>query len=162
MCPGRESTQKRCPQKIPRALLALLFRDLCCLCGTVYSASCPAIIVDCALEHSFCGPCLHHDIVSALSSGQHAKCPRAAECRYIYEEADVRLALGCDRSISSSSVGDDDEMMIGGKGVRDDPQQMLEDRVLDWFDIRSGKVQEKHPGTKHCPVPNCKGQRWNG
>jgi len=133
LCPGRESIEKKCPQKISRSLLALLFRNHCCLCDTKYSALSPAITVDCALEHSFCASCLHHDVTTMLSFGQHAKCPRAAECRYTYEESDVRLALG--------------------KG---DPQ--LEDRVLDWYDIRSGRVQEKHPGMKHCPVPNCTGE----
>ena len=39
-----------------------------------------------------------------------------------------------------------------------DPPQIIEDRVMDWYDIRSGRVMEKHPGMKHCPVANCTGE----
>ena len=152
MCPGRESVQKKCPQKISRSLLALLFRNHCCLCDTKYttttsslssSSSSPAITVECALEHTFCAPCLYQDITTTLRLGQHAKCPRAAECRYTYEESDVRVALT-------------------GMGDPTQHQQIIEDRVMDWYDIRSGRVMEKHPGMKHCPVANCPGEMMDG
>ncbi len=131
---GRLPSNQKCKEKISKSLLVVLFKKQCPLCASKLDLeSNPSSMVDCALEHNFCVPCLELDTLTQLDRGLPPKCPRSAECKFVFEEADVRQALApC-------------------------PAVTIDARLFQWHEVVARRGATINPAVKSCPMPNCTG-----
>ena len=126
---------RRCTDIINPTLINLLFKTECVLCGTKFhpcNSSMELISVGCAFNHSFCKACLSmHANHQLLQEGISPRCPRYAECRFVYDENAFRVSLT-------------DCLDMGSK-------------LLQWHNILLQTAEGAHPMSKACPSPDCKG-----
>jgi hypothetical protein len=133
-CPGRLSDNERCTEALDSTLVSLLFKSECPLCSAKFDSSkVQAVNVGCALNHSFCKPCLQSKANDQMSNGQMKvpSCPRYSECKFLYDEAALRAIF---------------------EGSSD-----IDQKLIRWHNIKVQSAQDQHPLYKHCPAPDCKG-----
>jgi hypothetical protein len=123
--------EERCSAPIDGFILMELFKDHCLLCEG--RKVCPLISVGCALNHSYCEPCLQQSTVQQLNCCKELpRCPRSVECKFEYNQESMQSILH----------------------NRED----VEDLILQWHERRVSLSQSAHPLYRPCPAPDCSGQ----
>ena len=136
-----------CIDPLPVGLVATLIKNECPLCGRTPAPTetgCSELLqAGCGHDHRFCADCLGKHVLSELHGRRLPRCPRAAECRNLLELGSVELAL-----TTMAELGRDDAL---------GPRQ-LKERLMDWHDLRTGKVQDEHPLLRSCKAADCNGR----
>jgi hypothetical protein len=126
---------------------SFLLKTLCPMCyipdtqGVEHRVP-PTVVSGCALGHAFCAKCARSHVVDAIKFGRQLPgCPRYAECRYTYEEADIK------RILDETQVEDD----VAGPG----------ELLRQWHNLRVKLTQKNHPQGLPCSRPDCDGYVLN-
>lgn len=123
----------RCSAPLDGSFLLQLFTNNCPLCDARVGSQCPLVSVGCALNHSYCEPCLQRSSIHQLNfSNDLPRCPRAVECKFEYDQESIQDIL--------------------------QNREDAEDLMLQWHERRVSLSQSAHPLYRPCHAPDCSGQ----